>query len=189
MFDQVNQAIDEYWGKWEALVGARKNKEFFDRLRPTSIGWKTVDQAEFDQLFVEWRSACDQIHLAWLNDRWLATMHLKDAKLSHDIEVIKLMGRRPNSTDAVGLDHLDFLDMEETNTIAVLDEEGLKWTDEKNNLCVWKSIWFDNTEAKLRNETVIDVGIAELNAVNNKIRGDRFKNMGRESSVVITDVE
>ena len=189
MFDQVNQAIDEYWGKWEALVNGRKNKEFFERLRPTSVGWKTVDLAEYDRLFAEWRSACDQIHIAWLNERWVATLHLKDAKLHHDIEIVKLMQRRPNSTDAVGLDHMDFFDMEETNTIAVLEEEGLKWTDEKNGRCVWKSIWFENTEAKLRPETVIDVGIAELNVVNNKIRGDKFKNMSRETGAVITDVE
>jgi len=178
MFDQLNQDIDAYLAKWKSLIASRKddkNKEFFERLKPTSVGWKTTDLAEYDRIFSEWREACDHIHTAWLNDRWVAEMHLKADKLHGDIEVIKLMQRRPNSSDKVGLDHLDFMDMEETNTKAILAEEtDLKWTDEENGLCKWTSIWFEDTEAKLRQGTVIDVSIAELQEVNNKIRGTRF---------------
>ncbi len=170
----LNKAIDEYMAKWQALVDGRKNKEFFERLQPTAVGWKTTDLAEFDRLFNEWRAACDQIHVGLKNDRWIATMHLKDDKLHEDIEVIKLMQRRPDSTDPVGLDNIDFLDTEETNTWAILDEEGLKWSKEENGRCKWTSIWFDGTEAKLRDETVLDVGIAELAEINNKILGPKF---------------
>jgi hypothetical protein len=176
MFDQLNQALEDYFGKWGRLVEGRKNKEFFERLKPTAVGWKTTDLAEFDRLFAEWRQACDQIHIGLINDRWIASMHIKDTKLHGDIEIIKLMQRRPDSTDAVGLDHVDFLDMEETNTKAVLaEEDGLKTSEEKNGYCEWTSIWFDGTEAKLRLETVLDVGIAELRDVNNKIRGEKFE--------------
>jgi hypothetical protein len=178
MFDEVNRSIDEYLGKWQALIDARKdenNKEFFERLKPTAAGWKTTDLADFDRLLSSWREACDHMPIARLNDRWIAQMHLRDQKLHGDIQVIKLMQRRPESSDAVGLDHLDFMDMELTNTKAILaEEDDLKWTDEQNGLCVWTSIWFDGTEAKLREGTVIDVSIAELQAVNNKIRGEKF---------------
>ncbi len=189
MFDQLNQAIDGYLGKWQALIAARqdeKNKEFFERLKPTAVGWKTEDIAEYDRLFSLWRDACDHIHVASLNDRWIAEMHLKDEKLSGNIEIIKLMQRRPGSSDAVGLDHLDFMDMEETNTKAILAEEtDLKWTDEKNGLCVWTSIWFDDTEAKLREGTVVDVSIAELQQVNNKIRGEKFAQPIAETAITL----
>jgi len=182
MFDQFNQAIDEYMGKWQGFKEHRKNKEFFDRLKPTAAGWKVADEAEYDQKFNEWRSACDQIHVARINDRWIATMHLKDSKLHGDIELIKLMQRRPNVDDALGLDNIDFLDMEVTNTKAILAEEtDINWTDEKNGLCVWTSIWFDGTEAKLRQETSLDVAIAELHAVNNGIRGEKFEAVNPES--------
>jgi hypothetical protein len=175
MFDELNRSIDEFMAKWQSLVGQRKNKDFFDRLKPTAVGWKVTDLAEFDRLFNQWREACDQIHVSRKNERWLATLHLKESTLHGDISVIKLMQRRPNSTDAVGLDHLDLMDMEETNTKAVLAEEvDIKWTDEENGLCVWTSIWFDGTEAKLREGTVLDVSIAELHEVNNKIRGQKF---------------
>ena len=189
MFDEVNKAIDEYLAKWQALVGQRKNKEFFDRLKLMAVGWKTTDQAEFDRLLNEWRGACDQIHMGWKNDRWLATLHLKDGQLSGGIKLVKLMQRRPGSSDAVGLDHLDFMDMEETNTIAVLAEESdLKTTEEENGRCKWTSIWFDGTEAKLRGETVLDVCIDELKVVNNNLRGDKFKKPG-DQPVGLADVE
>ena len=175
MFDELNQAIDGYMGKWQALVNARKNKEFFERLKPTAAGWKVADFEEYERLKREWRSAIDLLFENEMNGRWIAEIHLKDTKLSGGLEVIKLMQRRPDSSDALGLDNIDFMDMEETNTKAVLAEEtDLKWTDEKNGLCVWTSIWFDGTEAKLRNGTVLDVAIDELQAVNNKIRGQKF---------------
>src|SRR5690606_9304541 len=146
------------------------------------IGWKTTDLAEFDKLFAEWREACDQIHVGLINNRWIATLHLKDSKLSGDIEIIKLMQRRPGSEDAVGLDHLDFMNMEETNVKAILAEEtGIKWSEEENGPCKWTSIWFEGTEAKLRLGTVIDAVIDELQAVNNKIRGQKFAVLGPEA--------
>jgi hypothetical protein len=174
MFDDVNQAIETYQSKWQALVAERKNKEFFERLKPTAIGWKVAGQAEYDRLFNQWREACDQIHIAWLNNRWLAAMHLRSEKLGSGIEIIKLMQRRPGSSDALGLDHMDFLDMEETNTKAILQEENIKWTEEENGMCTWTSLWFAGTEAKLRPHTVFDVAVAELQEISKRIRGGKF---------------
>jgi hypothetical protein len=189
MFDQVNQAMSDYQNKWQKFVGERKNKEFFERLKPTAVGWKTADKAEYDRLYHEWRDACDQIVEVFMNDRWIAKLHLKDTKLNGNVEIIKLMERRPNSTDAVGLDHMDFLDMEETNTKAILEEEqDVKATEEENGLCEWTSIWFDGTEAKLRSDTVIDVCIAELEETNRHIRGEKFLK-GDESGQHVEEVE
>jgi len=189
MFDELNQAIDEYLAKWQNLVAQRQNKEFFDRMKVCAVGWKTADLAEYDRLFAAWREACDQIHVGLINDRWIATMHLKDSELHGGVTIIKLMQRRPGSTDAVGLDHIDFMDMEETNTKAVLaDESDLKWTEEKNGLCQWTSVWFDGTEAKLRTGTVVDVCIDELEEVNSKLRGKYIRST-EAVGVVSTDVE
>lgn len=193
MLDQFNTAIDQYMTKWQVLITNRKdpkNKEFFERLRPTALGWKTADLAEFDRLFAELREYCDQIHVVWLNDRWLAAMHLKDNKLSSDITIIKLMQRKPDSSDAIGLDHIDFLDMEETNTKAVLAEESdIKWTDEKNGACKWTSIWFAGTEAKLRQETVFDVAISEFQQISNRARGPKFAVATESTGINTADTE
>jgi hypothetical protein len=190
MFDEMNRSVDEYLGKWQAFVGQRKNKDLFERMKPTALGWKTTDLAEYDRLRNEWRDACDQIVEVWLNERWIAKLHLKDTTLSGGIEIIKLMQRRPGSTDAVGLDHLDFLDMEETNTKAILAEEtGVKWTEEKNGISEWTSIWFEGSEAKLRQGTVLDVIVAELEATNNHIRGQKFAVPLHDGGTYAPDVE
>ena len=172
MLNELNQAIISYQAKWQALIGTRRDREFFQSLRPTAVGWKTVDLADFDKRFAELRPRCDQIHLGWVNDRWLATMHLKDAPLEWGISVIKLMQRRPGSSDAPGLDHLDFLLHPEIEAKAVLaSEPDIKWSEEANGAqCQWLSIWFVGTEAKLRLDSVLDACISELQTVNSKIQ-------------------
>lgn len=173
MLEDLNTAIDVYTAKWQQVVAERNNKRFFEQLKPTAVGWKTEDLAEYDRLFNELREVSDQIHIAWLNNRWLATMHLREQRLGLGIEVVKLMQRRPGSSDATKLDHIDFLIPENVDPKVILGAEaGLNWTDEKNgDFCKWISIWFDSTEAKLRVDTTVDVAIAELQAVNKKILG------------------
>jgi len=172
MFEEISTAIDIYQAKWQKLVEARKDKAFFQNLRPTAVGWKTQDFAELQRRSHELATACDQIHSGWLNERWLVTMHLREQKLGLGIELVKLMQRRPESKDAVGLDHLDFLIPQGIDIKTVLAQEpGLKWTEEKNgDFCQWISVWFEGTEAKLRMDTTFDVGAAELVAVSNKIK-------------------
>ncbi len=168
---EMDTSLTEYLRNWTLLSKERPNQAYFNGLRPTAIGWKTQDLAEFDRMFTELRQQCDQVHLGWVNDRWLASMHLKDARLKGGIEIIKLMQRRPGSTDPVGLDHVDFLCSDSSEAKKVLaQEQGLNWTEETNNPhCSWLSIWFDNTEAKLRDNTVLDVCIAELREINDTL--------------------
>lgn len=193
MFDQVNQALDEFFGKWRALIDARqdeRNKEFFERLEATAVGWKVGDFDEYNRMLAEWRGACDIIIEKWMNERWIAKLHLKDASLGGGIEIVKIMQRRPGSEDKLGLDHVDFLCMEETNVKAILEEENdIRWTEEENGNGKWTSLWFDGTEAKLRPETILDVVRQDLLEVNNKIRGQKFAVLGQEAGVVTTDVE
>lgn len=190
MFDEVNQAITAYQAKWQQFVAGRKNKEFFERLKPTAIGWKVADLSEYDRVLNTWREACDHVHSVPLNDRWIAILHLKDTTLQTGITLIELMQRRPGSSDALGLDHVDFLDMEETNTKAVLEEEaGVTWTEERNGIAIWTSVRFDNNEAKLRPNTALDISIAELESVNNQIRGDKFKVVDSSTGRNVSGVE
>lgn len=191
MFDELNRAVQEYQTKWQAFVAERQNREFFERLKPTAVGWKVTDVAEYDKLLREWRDGCDLITEVYMNERWIALLHLKDTKLPGDVEIIKLMQRRPNSSDPVGLDHVDFLDMEETNTKAVLAEEkDIKWTDEqRSEHDAWVSLWFDNTEAKLRPNTVLDKCIGTIEMANRTIRGDKFIAASDQTGAHIMEIE
>jgi len=170
MLEELNQAFTKYRKKWEQLVNDRTDKSFFQGLKPTAIAWKTEDLAEFDRRFRELRELSDQIHLGWINERWLGTFHLKDSSLQDSIRLVKLMQRRPGSSDAVGLDHVDFYSSQVEGAETILKAEpGLKWSPEDNGHCHWLSIWFADTEAKLRTGTTVDVCIQELQDVNKSL--------------------
>lgn len=172
MVGELNTAITEYQGKWERLVASRTNKSFFEQFRPTAVAWKTEDLADFDARLASLRDQSDQVHLAWLSERWLGTINLRDTKLTNGLSVVKLMQRRPGSTDAVGLDHLDFYSTADTATTKeVLEQESdLNWTQEmEGDHCKWISVWFEGTEAKLRTNTVLEVCAAEMTALSVEI--------------------
>lgn len=172
MFGPLNEALEVFQNKWQKLVDARIDKEFFMSLRPMTVGWKTEDLREFDHLFKQFRSVSTMAHLASLNGRWIATFVLRDTdQLCWNVPMVKLMQRRPGSTDPVGLDHIDFYDLDRRGYEKVLvDEPGIKWSHESNgDFCKWISIWFDGTEAKLRSETTLDVSIAEMEAAKEQI--------------------
>ncbi len=167
----MSDATTAYLEKWRDLVEGRKNKDFFRQLKPTSIGWKTIDIEDFNDIFLELKDQCDQIHLGWVNERWLASLHLKDTALPGGITIIKLMQRRPGSNDPIGLDHLDFHASSEAGILHALSAEtDLDAKEESNNpLCHRHSVRFGNTEAKLRADTVLDVCIAEMKETNEAI--------------------
>ncbi|HEY8999427.1 MAG TPA: hypothetical protein VIM53_03890 [Candidatus Saccharimonadales bacterium] len=170
MFDELQSAINAYQGKWQALCSGRKDAVFFNSLRPTSIGWKVTDRAEYDKLYALWHDAAEHIHEVWLNERYIATFYLRD-ELTSGIKVVKLMQRRPNSTDAVGLDHMDFYTADDISVVALhAKEPDLEFSEEHNGLCAWTSLWFDGTEAKLRNETVLAVSAKELMQIDARLR-------------------
>lgn len=172
---RLNQAIAKYQTKWQKLLGNLKDQTYFSDLQPTSVAWKTSDLEEFQAFFAELQKESLQVHLAWVNERWLATVVLKKP-LAWDITLVKLMQRRPNSTDAIGLDHLDFYvtSNQPTAKLVVEKEPILKWSEERNGEhCRWLSLWFDDTEAKLRSDTVLDVCAAELKTAEQTLLGPR----------------
>src|SRR6266540_4685412 len=136
MIDELQTALTEFHAKWHTLVAARKDTSFFEALKPTAIAWKTTDRAEYDKLYAELHDQADQIIETWMNERWVAKFHLRDRQLQGGIEIVKLMQRRPGSTDAVGFDHVDFFSTQDRAAMqAVLQQEpDLKWNVESNSI-------------------------------------------------------
>ncbi|HEX7963965.1 MAG TPA: hypothetical protein VF466_05255 [Candidatus Saccharimonadales bacterium] len=168
MIEELTAALNDYQVKWAAMSAERKDRSFFDNLKPTAVGWKTADPGDFDKRYAMLRAYSDQIHMGWVNERWLATFHLREP-IAWGISLVKLMQLRPGSQDKIGLDHVDFLAPDgATAAIVKSIETDLNVTDEQNGPhCRWVSVWFAGTEAKLRSDTVLDVCIAELEAVKN----------------------
>ncbi|HKR81618.1 MAG TPA: hypothetical protein VJR27_01315 [Candidatus Saccharimonadales bacterium] len=175
MIDEINQALEAYHVKWHELIAKRSDKAFFEALKPVAVGWKVAGRAEYERLYTELHDQCDQIIETWMNNRWIAKMHLRDSKLDGNLEIIKIMQRRPGSNDAIGLDHLDFYGptVDKKGEAILKAEPGLKWSRESNDLISgyeWLSLWFDGAETKLRSSTVLDVIGAELTELSQKIK-------------------
>jgi hypothetical protein len=169
MIDELNKAIIEYRAKWQKLVDRRHDKEFFAELMPTAVGWKVTDQAEHDRLVAELRDRCDLVIGAYMNDRWITKLHLKDNEFEWGFTVVKVMERRPGSADPVGLDHIDFYSPAVAQADEVLKSEpGLTWEHETNGAS-WISVRFEGQEAKLRTDTVLDSYIRDLREARNQI--------------------
>ncbi len=173
MLEELNKALQTYEAAWQRLVDGRTNKEFFAGLKPSAVGWKTEDRAAYDKLVAELHDQADMVMERWMNGRWIAKLHLKDTKLTNGAEIIKVMQRRPGSTDAVGLDHVDFYSPEVAQAEPLLQQESnLKWTWESNDVMDdynWISVWFEGTEAKIKADTVLDTIQKELQELNHKI--------------------
>ncbi|MDB5185798.1 MAG: hypothetical protein JWL85_321 [Candidatus Saccharibacteria bacterium] len=173
MLDELEAAIDQYYEDWQSLTKHTTSKNFFENLKPTAVGWKVADREEYRTRLAELHDLSDKIIETWMNERWIAKVHLKDATLPHGITVVKLMERRPGSTDTVGLDHLDFYSPDATNAESILKQEpNIKWTHESNDVIEdyeWISIWFEGTEAKIKNDTVLTIVSAELKELEKKI--------------------
>ena len=173
MLEEIQVAVEDYQKKWADFVSQRRDESFFTRLKPVAVGWKVADQAEYGRLYNELRDVCDKTVETWMNERWVAKLHLKQSTLPAGIEIIKLMQRRPGSRDSVGLDHLDFYSPAAADAEKILkSEKSVKWTLETHDVTdnyQWLSIWFAGTEAKLKPYTVIDLVVRELQELNHSI--------------------
>lgn len=172
MIDEIGAAITAYQSKWQTLVGARKDKQFFAGLLPTSVGWKVKETADFDRVVSELRDLCDHVLIVRMNDRWVAKLLLHESTLPWKIPIIKILQLRPGSTDATGMDHIDFYTkLPEEQIEAALAREDIKWSHEENRPgYTWASVWFDGTEAKIKDYTILDIQTQELNTLSKHIK-------------------
>jgi hypothetical protein len=173
VLSEYEQAMQAYLAKWHQLIDARADKAQFESLRPTALGWKVADRDEYDRRLAELHESASRIIETWMNGRWIAKVVLRDTVLPGGVTIIKIMQRRPDSTDAVGLDHADFYGSEMTSVEQTLTAEpDLKWSRESNDIIEgydWLSIWFDGTEAKLKHDTVLGIVAAELQQINEQL--------------------
>lgn len=172
MVDELQKYTQAFLDNWHKFAQARNDATYFEQLKPTAVGWKCTDRDELMRYFAEIRDLCEQIHFGWVNERWLISAYLKDTPLPDGIRVIKLMERRPGSTDAVGLDHVDFYSVTDGVKARIEQEPDVQWSEERNGEhCKWISIWTDAGEAKIRTDTVFKVCADEMLEYQQRILG------------------
>lgn len=173
MLDDINAALRDYYTRWQELVDTRKDGEYFKELKPVTVGWKVADLAQYDDVRSQLRPMAGLMHERRMNNRWLSSIVLEDVELEGGICVIKLMQRRPASDDPLGLDHVDFYTPDVIGLEEMMDREpDLKATQERNDALdnySWISIWFDGTEAKIKQYTVLKLAGEELQTIEDQI--------------------
>ena len=166
MIDEIRAAAQQYQQRWDACKKTLNDSVFFDSLVPNSVGWKVASTADFDVVVKELRTYCDRVVHVWLNERWIAKCVLREP-LTGTIRIVKLMQVRPGSTDALGLDHVDFYTDKTPEQVGeILAKEDCKTSVEANQSHhKWTSIWFDGIEAKIKDYTVLDIEAEDLGEI------------------------
>ena len=161
MLQEINDSLTTYFVEWAKVADGTSMVD----AEINAVGWKVADATEYAKVYNQLRTECDVVVETWMNGRWIAKMHLKDTTLDNGITIIKLMQRRPGSDDALGLDHVDFICKDMLATAKELESTQVNWSWETNDVVDdyrWISVWFANTEAKVKDFGVVDTVIKEL---------------------------
>lgn len=165
--DDINQAATAYFTKLDTFV----EQHGLTKREPSTLAWKVTDIAEYCVALGDFLKSdlVAQCHIGFVDKRYIAAIVFKEP-LYRDIRILKLMQRRPDSTDPVGLDHADFLIDDLTAFEAELTEHKVpKWSYESNEMHKWISVWFAGTEAKFVDHLVLDVGVKELQDITKQL--------------------
>lgn len=158
--DKLSSETASYFKKWDSF----RTQVGIVVQRPSTIGWKVEDLDEFNSILGKLLNdkLTRQCHVGYVDGRYIASIIFLNP-IYKDIQILKLMQRRASSSDATGLDHVDFY----VKDLSAIEREFTQkkivdWSHESNASHHWISLRFDNTEAKFVDHLVIDVCIMEL---------------------------
>jgi hypothetical protein len=168
--EDISQSAETYFKKLDAFVAEHR----LTKRDPSTIAWKVTDIDEFNDTLSGFLKSelVIQCHIGFVDKRYIASVVFKQP-IYRNVSILKLMQRRPGSTDPVGLDHADF----PVNNLSSLENElkakkVVKWSHESNEVHGWISVWFDGTEAKFVDHIVLDVGVKELQNITKRLGFD-----------------
>jgi hypothetical protein len=167
MLKDIRVEAGKYYLKFESFI--KKNR--LANLEPVTIGWKVQDIDEYNETISKFlkNDLVEQCHIGFVDSRYIASIVFKKP-IFKNVYILKLMQRRPNSTDPVGLDHMDL----PVNSLEEMEKElenhnVSDWEYESNESHKWISVKFGGTEAKFVDHIVLDVCVKELRDVSTKL--------------------
>ncbi|MDB5169094.1 MAG: hypothetical protein JWO41_450 [Candidatus Saccharibacteria bacterium] len=164
-------ALQRYKIAWRNLVQEYHLEDFEEFAIPTTISWKVADKDHLYEALYNIRKETEQVHIGTVNDRFIASVVLKQP-FEDDLWIIKVLERRVASKDALGLDSIDYLVPDLEQTYQGLKAAGLPVVKEHNDVHAWLSLRFGNNdqfEAKFTDHLVIAVAQKELKLDEDKI--------------------
>lgn len=166
--NDLDNKSKQYWQLWDEF---RKENNLPD-LKPSTVAFKAQNIEEFNQILGSLleTDVVNQCHIGFVDKRYIASIVLRKPVFFKDVKIIKLMQRRPNSTDPVGLDHMDFYINNLKEMENVLKKNDVKgWGYESNESHRWISLRFNGIEAKFVDHLVLDVCVKELKNVTKEL--------------------
>ena len=163
----ITEQADQYFKKFGVFVKANG----LTKHEPATIGWKVTDITEFNKALAGFLASdlVNQCHIGFVDKRYIASIVFREP-IYQKIYILKLMQRRPGSTDPVGLDHVDFTVADLPATEAEFTKSGVAdWDYESNEVHTWISVRFNGTEAKFVDHVVLDVGVKELKDITKQL--------------------
>lgn len=162
--EPVVKALKEYDKAWKAFLVVYHAEPIGTMARPTTLSWKVADKAELFTCLEDNAAHIEQVHIGTVNDRYIASAALKQP--FEGLPILKILERRPGSTDPLGLDSIDYLIKDKEKVFTLLEQAGAAIERQHNDVHDWLSLRFGDRkqyEAKFTDHLVLEVAIKELN--------------------------
>ncbi len=161
------QALEEdlvqYFAAWKNFKIEQGLSENVFQAVPTTISWKVADKMTLFANLCQLGEAVEQTHIGTVNGRFIASSVLHTPH--EGMKLLKIMERRANSLDRLGLDGLDFYVRDMKQILSVLQKAGLPVEADHNDMHRWLSLRFGTNgqyEAKFVDHLVLRVAIDEM---------------------------
>jgi hypothetical protein len=170
--DSLKIALANYQKAWKAFIVINHFESIEPTWRPAAISWKVEHKVALYGNLRLIGDQAEQIHIGTINDRFIAMAVLK--KKFADVRIIKLLERRPGSSDLLGLDSLDYYVEDLEGTYDLLKAAGARVEKQHNDWHEWLSLRFGKNheyEAKFLDHPLLDIAIQELTDIRNSLSG------------------
>lgn len=168
----LQEQLEVYDAEWQELIERLALQALSSEIKASSVGWKVDGVEAFGNILGQLLMEFPQVHVGPVNDVRLIGSIILPSYIYREARVLKLMQRRPGSTDPLGLDHVDFTVRDLAATQTILTASGVQVTPEQNDSHSWLSVRFGNEnrqEAKFVDHNVIEVCIQELKETRDKL--------------------
>ena len=130
---------------------------------PTTCSVKVDSKHLLYQILEGNSDIIEQMHVGTVNDRYIASAALTVPH--YGLPILKILERRPGSSDPIGLDSIDYLYADLDKAFELLQAAGLPVEKENNDMHAWLSLRFGENkqfEAKITDHIVLEVAVKEM---------------------------
>ncbi|HSX36915.1 MAG TPA: hypothetical protein VLG13_02245 [Patescibacteria group bacterium] len=159
----LQTSLGEYEAAWKAFLVDNRLEQLEQIAVPTTLSLKVANKAELFRYLEDNAGNIEQVHIGTVNDRYIASAALKEP--IDNLPILKILQRRPGSSDSLGLDSIDYLVKSTEEVFRLLQGAGATIEKQHNEVHAWLSLRFGSKkqyEAKFTDHVVLEVAIKEL---------------------------